>query len=375
MVENKDRIIFLDLLRALAVFLMLEGHTVHALLLDELRTFDSLTYTIWYHIRGFTAPIFMFTAGTVFAYLLHKSGDISLSGLRIKKGFKRIISLLTIAYLLRFPSFSIEGWSHITDAQWTIFTSVDALHLIAMGLLSIIITSLLIVRFNLNPYPVYLISALFFFMLTPLTRQIEWISFLPGFAASYFTEKYGSIFPVFPWIGYLLSGATFGYYLFKSKNTDKKRTALRAFVIGGSAVALSGISELFASSLTGLAGTLQFSYSVYLLRVGVVLLLCSVLIISTLRIKKLPRIVQLMGKHSLVIYAVHLMIVYGSAFSPGLSWYFGKSLSLPQTIFVILLLVILMLLLAWSIELYRKNSGKIINMINVLYKRILAAVR
>jgi uncharacterized membrane protein len=374
-VENKDRIIFLDLLRALAVFLMLEGHTVHALLLEELRTFDSFAFSVWHNVRGFTAPIFMFTAGAVFSYLLHKSGNISLKGPRVKKGFKRVIILLFIGYMLRFPSFSVEGWSHITETQWTIFSSVDALHLIAAGLFLIIIASLFTVKYKINVYLVYLSSASFFFLLTPFMRKVEWINFLPWGIASYFTEDYGSIFPVFPWAGYLLTGAAFGYYLFKSNPADKKKTALKIGILGASAVLLSGLSDLAAPALSGTPGSLQFSYSIYLLRIGVVVLLSSVVMVATVRIKKLPSIVQLMGKHSLVIYAVHLMIVYGSALSPGLSWYLGKSLSLLQTILIFLLITILMLLLAWLIEVYKKNSNKIYGTISVMYKRILAAVR
>lgn len=365
MTANKDRIIFLDLLRAIAVFLMLEGHTVHALLLEELRSFDSLLYTTWFNVRGFTAPIFMFTAGTVFVYLLFKSGSISISSSRIKKGFKRALYLLLIGYLLRFPTFSVDGWSHITETQWKIFSSVDALHVIAVSLVLIMLAGFLIQSLKLNAYPVYVMSALFFFILTPFTRQIEWIDFLPRAIASYFTEEYGSIFPLFPWSGYLLAGAAYGYYLFRSGQIMKRKIAQTTLIIGSGAVIISGMSDLLAPGLSGLAGKMQYSYSIYLLRIGVVLLLCSLLILITIKMNSLPRIIQLMGKHSLIIYAVHLMIVYGSALSPGLSWYFGKIFSLPETILIFLLITILMLLLAWSIELYKKHKLKIYSTISV----------
>ena len=67
--ENKHRIIFIDLIRAFAVFQMVQGHTVDALLSDSYRNEDNVIYAVWYFMRGMTAPIFMFTAGTVFTYL------------------------------------------------------------------------------------------------------------------------------------------------------------------------------------------------------------------------------------------------------------------------------------------------------------------
>jgi uncharacterized membrane protein len=68
--KNNNRIIFLDILRAFAVLMMVQGHTIDSLLADEYRTFDSVIYSVWHTMRGFTAPIFMFTAGVVFTYLL-----------------------------------------------------------------------------------------------------------------------------------------------------------------------------------------------------------------------------------------------------------------------------------------------------------------
>ncbi|MCK5085941.1 MAG: DUF1624 domain-containing protein, partial [Melioribacteraceae bacterium] len=59
--NSNNRIQYLDLMRAFAVIMMLQGHTIHVLLADEYRTFDSLIYSIWHSLRGFTAPVFMFT--------------------------------------------------------------------------------------------------------------------------------------------------------------------------------------------------------------------------------------------------------------------------------------------------------------------------
>ena len=63
------RILYIDILRAFAVIMMIQGHTVDTFLAEEYRTTESTVYSIWYTLRGFTAPIFMFAAGLVFTYL------------------------------------------------------------------------------------------------------------------------------------------------------------------------------------------------------------------------------------------------------------------------------------------------------------------
>ena len=44
----------------------------------------------------------------------------------------------------------------------------------------------------------------------------------------------------------------------------------------------------------------------------------------------------------MLIYVVHLMILYGSAWNPGLSLLFGGSLKVTETIFCALVMVTLM---------------------------------
>ena len=70
---TQQRIVFLDLLRALAVMMMVEGHTIDVLLLNEYRSYDYLGFRLWQFTRGMTAPIFLLTAGTVFIYLLRST--------------------------------------------------------------------------------------------------------------------------------------------------------------------------------------------------------------------------------------------------------------------------------------------------------------
>jgi uncharacterized membrane protein len=54
----------LDLLRFLAVLLMVQGHTFTALIEDAVR---ALGWYRWHsYVHGYTAPLFMFSAGLAF---------------------------------------------------------------------------------------------------------------------------------------------------------------------------------------------------------------------------------------------------------------------------------------------------------------------
>ena len=137
-------------MRAFAVIMMIQGHTIDTFLADEYRTMDSIFYSIWYTLRGFTAPIFMFTAGLIFTYLLKIDNFSFSSNPRIIKGLKRGMTLIFIGYLLRYPSYKIFDFSFVSKNQWTTFFTVDALHLIGFGLLFIISFIFISKRVHLN---------------------------------------------------------------------------------------------------------------------------------------------------------------------------------------------------------------------------------
>src|SRR5262245_45767616 len=106
---KQQRIVFLDLLRALAVMMMVEGHTVDVLLLNEYRSYEYSGFKLWQFTRGMTAPMFLLTAGTVFVYLLRSTALPFRNNPRVTKGAKRGLLLFALGYLLRFPSPSVIG--------------------------------------------------------------------------------------------------------------------------------------------------------------------------------------------------------------------------------------------------------------------------
>lgn len=341
--SNKNRIIFIDLMRAFAVLMMVQGHTIDVLLSNNYRNADSPFFSSWLFMRGMTAPIFMFTAGTVFMYLFRSIDRPFKDNPRVIKGLKRFLLLLGLGYLLRYPSSTIFDFSIVTNQGWNIFFGVDVLHLIGFGILILIICAFIAEKSRLKDYIIFSAAGISFFLLFPIFDKINWIEIFPKHIAGYFYTGTGSIFPLFPWAGFVICGGVLGSYL--AKNPIVFRTSgfsLKLAVIGFVLIILSFLSYPVEKYFYG-KNIADLEYiDVILLRVGFVLLLYALVSFISIRIESIPRFIILIGRNTLLIYVVHLMILYGSAWNPGLNQLFEKSFNVWNTIGTALIMISLM---------------------------------
>ena len=338
---KKSRIIFIDMMRMFAVLQMVQGHTIDALLSNDYRTFGSPVFTIWYFMRGMTAPIFLFTAGTVFMYLFRSNNKTFFKNPRTKKGIKRFFLLVFLGYLLRFPTPSPFNFSHVSAGQWQVFFAVDVLQSIGFGILFIMILAFISEKINVSDYLILAISALIIFILYPIFEKISWTNFLPVPIAGYFYSGTGSIFPLFPWTGYVVGGAVLGSYLAKHPMIFKtKKFSLLLLIFGLSFISLAILIDIFAYDF--FSGAWIGSAYTILLRVGFVLTLNSIVSFLCLEVKTIPRILILIGRNTLLIYIVHLVIIYGSAWNKGLYQYFAKSFSALHSVGIAALMILAM---------------------------------
>lgn len=346
MEAKKERIIFIDLMRAFAVLQMVQGHTINALLSPEYRNLDSGFFSIWHIIRGFTAPIFMFTSGLAFTYLLRNTKVPFWQNPRIIKGLKRVVLLLFIGYILRFPLTKILNLSEISFGQWLTFYTVDALHLIGIGLLFVIILSIIAERFKISDNIVFLSGALFFFLLAPSVLTSESVNSLPLIIRNYFTDKFGSLFPLFPWAGYVLSGALLGSFIAQNKELVKSKLFSYNLIFYGTLfVSLSII--ITQLSLHGLITDFYWVEIIKMvtLRLGVVIALYGVATIIEKKMTYCPQIVKLLGANTLLIYVVHLLLLYGFATFPGFEKILGTNLSSELALLSAVAMIIAMILM------------------------------
>lgn len=76
------------------------------------------------------------------------------------------------------------------------------------------------------------------------------------------------------------------------------------------------------------------------------------------RITRLPHLFGAVAQESLLVYFVHLCIIYGSVWNSGLMQYVGDTLSPAQTLPFVSALVIAMILMAWYWNWYKHHRPR-----------------
>ncbi|WP_337865242.1 heparan-alpha-glucosaminide N-acetyltransferase domain-containing protein [Ignavibacterium sp.] len=359
--DKKHRIIFIDLMRAFAVLQMVQGHTVDALLAPEFKSLDYPVYAIWNFMRGMTAPIFMFTSGTVFTYLFRLVDEPFEKNPRVKKGIKRFLLLVFLGYLLRYPTYKVIDFSDVTKQQLDIFFTVDVLQLIGFGLFFLMLAAYLSEKLRFGDTITFLLMALLFIVPSPFFALIDWLKYFPQPIANYFNSANGSLFPLFPWAGYVLSGGILGSHLARNPMVFKtNKFSFRLLIIGSILILFSAANLYFDMGRYFNQASDSYTYDTIIFRIGFVLITTGIISYISQSINSIPRILILIGRNTLLIYVVHLMIIYGSAWNPGLYKVFGNSTPVSTTILIALGMISLMTLMVILLNKLRIKNKQLV---------------
>ncbi|WP_462352809.1 heparan-alpha-glucosaminide N-acetyltransferase domain-containing protein [Capnocytophaga leadbetteri] len=315
---KKFRLDFIDVIRAFAICMMLQGHFVGGLLADRYRDDNNFIYWLWHYCTGITAPVFFTVSGFIFTFLLVKESDATKIGWqnpRVKKGIRRGLMLIGIAYFLRMS-----------------FQSVDVLHCIGLSLLLLIATYLLSYNRKAWVMPTILLSTtLLAFTFEPFYKSLTF-DFLPLPIANYFTRAHGSFFPIFPWFGYVAFGGFMGYLFQRYKaHPHLYRNAILLFLTIGAFLLWAShyiVEQLYyINHATFFARLMEdFAY----LRLGNVLLVFG--FFALMRNVITSKLIKTIGQNTLSIYVIHCFVLYGSITSHGLLQHFGSSLKPYQVV-------------------------------------------
>jgi len=348
----KERLHFLDALRAFAILLMLEGHFIDSLLAVEFRDPNNVFFSVWLYMRGITAPVFFTITGTVFAYLLIRWQGKILENPRILKGLRRGGYLILVGYLLRFNIFTLwKGLTSFTFPKY--FLVVDVLHCIGLSIIGIIGLYVLTYgrsRFLFQVLAVGLGVTIFMFERNYFDLTFEgWPLFLRNYLV-----KENSVFTIIPWIGYAFLGAYLGtvlHWLGTKKGSYKLQVL--AGILGLLGWWLMERSSAFLMEMHWLTGVEEFravAYYNYLFqRMGNVLVIFAIFMLLEPFLKKWPIFLE-MGRSTLSIYNLHFVVLYGTGFGWGLSRVFYRQLT-PVTAIagaILFIIVICTLVYYWN---------------------------
>lgn len=319
-----SRVQAVDLFRFLVLFFMIQGHLFRAYLLPELRLAE------WYKIHeifhGFVAPGFLFTAGFAAFLSFHnkRRNYISLDRAFFKR-LRRILFVIAMGYWIHLPFLSLRKTLRaVSLGQAGEFLKVDILQCIGTGLLLFTLLAVVLKDERIVVLGSALAGALFFL----LPGAVKGVHVHPVIDP-YFNYDV-SIFPIFPWVGFLCLGivAAFAY------SRMKKEVFFYLLLILGILFFpwfFFHSSKLYFKAELTLTGNLNKAGGIFLL-----LCLCDWLL------RKFGgRFLDLLkraGTESLFVYVLHLFIIFDSVFRPGLKSIYENSLNVSQALLLFFVL-------------------------------------
>lgn len=339
----KSRLVFVDLLRGWATIVMIEVHVFNAFLVEELKGeswFKALDY-----VNGLVAPSFLFVAGFVFVVASdRKLEEFRSFGKAFWRQLSRILLVWLIGYGLHLPFFSFHRTLYdSTPEQLRQFFQSDILHCIAIGMLIVFIGRIVIHRDAWYQRFLVLVGS-FLVLVAPLIWEIDFSIWLPSAIASYLNGKQMSMFPLFPWLGFMMFGAVTAFAHQNARSGGMETRFFRRLLTYGLGLLIAGtllveIPVRIPYVSTAVRANPLFFGS----RLGIILLLLTACWYYAEKRKTQQSFVLDVSKESLLVYTAHLLFIYGRFWNDrSLADIYGGTWEIPGCILGTIGLVVLM---------------------------------
>jgi len=325
---SSNRLQYLDWVRGLAATYMLVGHVFDSFLRSDLRPGEP--YTMSQFVGGIPPALFLFLTGVTLAFLMDSTERRNLAASeRILTTLARSRYLFLLAFAFRFQLFLFG-----LPAPWQVLFRVDVLNCMGFSIAVMSLAALVRTRTRVWLCPALGVAISF---LSPLVSLLPW-SKVPWVLSNYVAPGYGS-FSFFPWGAFLVFGVGMGSLIRVAKEEGAQRLMLWTAGAGGLLV-LTG--QFFANRQFSLYSKLDFwldSPAQIFVKLGVV---CLVLPLGFVWTRYGARDgwspVRQFGTTSLLVYWVHIELVYGRGL-----WFLKNSLTVSQTMLAALGMILLML--------------------------------
>jgi uncharacterized membrane protein len=314
---NVKRFPFLDWMRGLAVLVMIQCHAFNSFTRLDLR--EGGPYVMTQFIGGMAAPLFLFMAGMTMAFQMDSLERREADPLRRWRiSLRRAAYILGIAFTFRFTNW-VFAWPL---ADWHDMLRVDILNCMGVAMM-LLTTASLFQGAARNRFAA--VAGLVVAGLAPVVANLDW-SGTPALLQEYVAPAPGRRFPLFPWAAYVAFGLALGGVVKRTAADRFERFMQWSVLIGfGMVLAAQYWSNLPYSIYTKSNFWLD-NPTLVLIRTGVILLMMAGAYLWT-EYGAGPRWswMQALGKNSLMVYWVHVMIVYGSVVRP-----VKRTLSIPM---------------------------------------------
>jgi uncharacterized membrane protein len=312
MITQPTRRTYLDVLRGVAVLVMIEAHVIDSWTRAADRS--SLAFGRSLILGGFGAPLFLFLAGVAVAMSAGskaRRGDARTAARAVQK---RGLQIFLLAFVFRFQSFVL---SH--GEAWTLL-KVDILNV--MGL-SIVAAAALWgwARTAKGRLAGFALATAAFVWLAPAVRGSAALAALPNSLEGYLRPIPGlTNFTFFPWTAFLMAGAFVGVLLDQAREEERDRRLNLGLLAGGLLLAFLAYRSSFLPPLDARSRFWTTSSSFFFIRLGLMIAAVGVAWLwerrPTLRLRSGQPAgrwspLQVLGRSSLFIYWIHVEMVYG----------------------------------------------------------------
>jgi uncharacterized membrane protein len=314
------RFSFLDWMRGLALVIMIQCHVFNSFARMDAR--GAGLFALSQFAGGMAGPLFLFMAGMTFAFLMDRLERKEVPPRRRWLScLRRGGYILAVAYLIRLTDWATSrgniGWEEIAR--------VDILN--SMGLAMAAFSTAALARGE-RRVRAALLAAVGIAAVSPLAAGLDWTA-VPTVVREYLEPGFGhGHFPFFPCASYLGFGMTTGAAVRVSDAARMDRLMLWAALIGGVFILAGQYVANLPYAVYPKSNFWTDNPALIFIRTGIALvMLAGCFTWTTFCAGPGWSWMQSLGRNSLLVYWVHLMLVYGPVTGA-----FQKALSIPATV-------------------------------------------
>jgi predicted acyltransferase len=312
---------YLDVMRGLAVLIMIEAHVIDG----WTRVADRANP--WFGrsliLGGFGAPLFLLLAGVAIPLsAASKARRLGEDRAAARAVVRRGLEIFVLAFLFRFQAFVIS------QSSPRALLKVDILNIMGPA---IIATAWLWGAFGGRRARLAAFAAVTAALAfaTPVVRAFDWLAALPDFIEGYIRPVPGiTNFAIFPWAAFVPAGACAGLLIEEARDRASESRLLAGIGTAGVVLALAAYAASYLPSPYARSNFWTSSPAFFFLRLGAMLgVLGLAYLWDVYATRRRWRPLEILGRSSLFVYWIHVEMVYGivslplhGAMSLGQAW-------------------------------------------------------